>query len=122
MEELIKKTTLNLFLAITIFYIIISISIVIGNVIKKRILRHKGNIYIAIQLLLNSDDTFSKNKIADMDLEEIDAEVDLIINGDYISSSLSSKILKSKLNYINQYYIVALKNNLFEKRKKQFNY
>ncbi len=121
MEDIIKKIALDLYLTIGVFYVIVLISMSIKSKIERRILKHKGTVYIAIQLLLDSDDTFSKNKITDMELEEMDAEVDLIINSDYISSNLSSKILKSKLNYINKYYIIALKDNLYEKRKKQFN-
>lgn len=122
MENLIKEVVLNLTIACGTIYILVLISMLIANVVKKRILKHRGTIYIAIQMLLDSDDTINKNKITNMELEEMDSKVELIINENYITSNLSSRILKSELNYINKYYIIALKENLFEERKKQFNH
>lgn len=103
-----------------IVFALVCVYVSIDVFLKKRVLRKKGNIYIAIQLVFDKGTSVEKNKICEIDLFELDREVSSIVNQSLTIKSTRSVILKSKLKIIHKYYLQALKENLFdEARKKQ---
>lgn len=93
------------------------IFVTIKNYLKKNSLRKKGNIYIAIQLVLDEGTDVEKNNICRLELFDLDEEVQQIINKSGLVYSVEDMILKSKISSIRKYYFRAIKENLFTKAK-----